>query len=261
MSTIRVAGRIGRGIGLGILLGAAGVAGLLALEIAIARARRYARPEIGPGIRATLGGSGGRTIRMVMLGDSMAAGVGVQTVGDSVGGQLASLLAGPNQRVELSSVAVSGSGSADLDTQVSRALLGRRPDVAVILVGCNDALRLVNPEHAAADLASAVQRLTGAGVGVVVGTCPDLGAARALATPLRQIVGWLGRRIAAAQAPAVREAGGVPVDLAERTGAVFRADAGTLCEDGFHPSADGYRIWAHALYPAVYEAVRTVRSH
>jgi lysophospholipase L1-like esterase len=35
---------------------------------------------------------------------------------------------------------------------------------------------------------------------------------------------------------------------------VFRADAGTLCYDGFHPSADGYRVWAHALYPAVAKA-------
>jgi lysophospholipase L1-like esterase len=46
----------------------------------------------------------------------------------------------------------------------------------------------------------------------------------------------------------------VPVDLAEQTGAVFRADAGTYCHDGYHPSADGYRVWAHALLPAVTEA-------
>jgi lysophospholipase L1-like esterase len=89
---------------------------------------------------------------------------------------------------------------------------------------------------------------------VVVGTCPDLGALRALAPPLRQVVGMMGRRMARAQAAAVLAAGGAVVDLAEETGAVFRADAGTLCYDGFHPSADGYRVWAHALYPAVAKA-------
>jgi lysophospholipase L1-like esterase len=52
----------------------------------------------------------------------------------------------------------------------------------------------------------------------------------------------------------VLDAGGAVVDLGEETGAVFRADAGTLCHDGFHPSADGYRVWAHALYPAVAQA-------
>lgn len=49
------------------------------------------------------------------------------------------------------------------------------------------------------------------------------------------------------------------VDLAAETGAVFRADAGAFCFDGFHPSADGYRIWAHALYPAVRAAALTPR--
>ncbi|HWB34763.1 MAG TPA: hypothetical protein VHA75_01940, partial [Rugosimonospora sp.] len=58
-----------------------------------------------------------------------------------------------------------------------------------------------------------------------------------------------------AQAEAVAAAGGVAVDLAAATGPVFRADSGTLCRDGFHPSADGYRVWAHALYPAVVDAL------
>ena len=55
-------------------------------------------------------------------------------------------------------------------------------------------------------------------------------------------------------------AGGVPVDLASIAGPVFRADAGTLCHDGYHPSADGYRVWAHALMPAVLDAI-SVSDH
>jgi lysophospholipase L1-like esterase len=125
----------------------------------------------------------------------------------------------------------------------------------VILVGANDATGLRRPADAAAALGGAVARLVVAGVPVVVGTCPDLGAVRAIAPPLRQLVGLLGRRVARAQDAAVRAAGGVPVDLAALTGAVFRADAGTLSNDGYHPSADGYRVWAHALMPAVREAI------
>jgi lysophospholipase L1-like esterase len=154
-------------------------------------------------------------------------------------------------------VAVAGSHGGDLATQVARALLGERPDVAVILIGTNDATGMRRPTDAAAYLGGAVRRLRDAGVSVVVGTCPDLGAVRAFAPPLRQLLGLLGRRIARAQTDAVREAGGVPVDLAERAGPVFRADAGTLCYDGFHPSADGYRVWAHALLPAIMEAAST----
>jgi len=126
--------------------------------------------------------------------------------------------------------------------------------VAVVLIGAHDATSMRAPEEAAAQLGQAVRRLRDAGVQVVVGTCPDLGAIRSIAPPLRQVAGMLGRRMAKAQATAVQEAGGVVVDLGVETGAVFRADAGTLCYDGFHPSADGYRVWAHALYPAVAKA-------
>jgi lysophospholipase L1-like esterase len=158
------------------------------------------------------------------------------------------------RHVLLSSVGVAGSRSTDLATQVARALLGDKPDVAVVLIGANDATGLRVPEEAAEHLGAAVRRLREARVEVVVGTCPDLGAVRSIAPPLRQVAGLLGRRVAKAQAKAVVAAGGVVVDLAEETGAVFRADAGTLCYDGFHPSADGYRVWAHALFPAVEEA-------
>ena len=105
----------------------------------------------------------------------------------------------------------------------------------MILIGAGDATSLRPPNEAAAYLAAAVRRLRDAGVEVVVGTCPDLGATRAFAPPLRQIVGWLGRRVAQAQAAAVHAAGGDVVDLARETGPVFRADPGALCLDGSTP--------------------------
>jgi lysophospholipase L1-like esterase len=247
--------RIGRALATTLVAGTVGGAAVLAAEALIARSRRYAEPQLGLALRATIGPGDAPPLRLVLLGDSSALGVGVDSVSDTVAGQLATLLsegpAGSARRVALSSVGVSGSRSTDLATQVARALLGERPDVAVILVGANDATGLRRPGEAAAYLGAAVRRLRDAGVEVVVGTCPDLGAVRAIAPPLRQVVGWLGRRVAGAQAAVVREAGGTVVDLAAETGPVFRADAGTLCYDGFHPSADGYRVWAHALLPAV----------
>jgi lysophospholipase L1-like esterase len=254
-----LAGRIGKTTAATLLAGAVGSVALLAGEVIAARARRYAKPTMGLALRTSMGPSAAPVLRLVLLGDSAAIGVGVEWLSETVGGQLARLLAegtaeaGP-RHVMLSSVGVAGSRSTDLATQVARALLGDRPDVAVVLIGAHDATALRSPEESAQHLGSAVGRLRDAGVQVVVGTCPDLGALRAIAPPLRQVAGMLGRRMAKAQARAVTDAGGVVVDLADETGAVFRADAGTLCYDGFHPSADGYRVWAHALFPAVEEA-------
>jgi lysophospholipase L1-like esterase len=247
-------------------LAAAGIGGVavVAAEVVAARTHRYAKPALGLAVRTSVGPAAAPPLRLTLLGDAAALGVGVDRVGDTIGGQLADLLAGNpresgSRRVELSSVAVAGSRSGDLPTQVSRALVGIRPDVAVILIGAGDATGLRRPAEAAAHLGEAVRRLRGAGVEVVVGSCPDLAACRAFAPPLRQLIGWHGRRVARAQAVAVHTAGGDVVDLAAETGPVFRADAGALCFDGFHPSADGYRIWAHALYPAVAAAAVSVR--
>jgi lysophospholipase L1-like esterase len=250
--------RLGRAATLAMVASALGTVTVLAAEALAARTRRYAKPALDLALRATIGPPQAPALRLTLLGDAAALGVGVDSVGETIGGQLAELLAadGSNpRRVELSSVAVAGSHSADLGPQVARALLGARPDIAVILIGAGDATGLRRPGEAAAHLAAAVRRLRDAGVEVVVGTCPDLGAAWAYAPPLRQIVGWLGRRVARAQAPAAHVAGADIVDLATEAGPVFRADAGTLCFDGYHPSADGYRVWAHALYPAVVAAV------
>ncbi|MEO3742138.1 SGNH/GDSL hydrolase family protein [Plantactinospora sp. B5E13] len=260
-------GRLVRGAAATLIAGTAGGLALLVGEAFLARTRRYAQPELGLALRSTVGRTGAPPLRLVLLGDSAALGVGVERAEDTVGGQLARLVSegaapngGPERQVWLSSVGVSGSRSTDLATQVARALLGERPDVAVILVGANDATSLRRPGEAAAHLGAAVRRLRTAGVRVVVGTCPDLGAVRAIAPPLRQLVGWFGRRTARAQAVAVVEAGGTVVDLAAETGAVFRADPGTLCHDGYHPSADGYRVWAHALLPAVARAAAGTRQ-
>lgn len=262
-----VAARLVRGTAVALLAGTAGGVALLVGEALLARTRRYAQPELGLALRSTVGRDGAPPLRLVLLGDSAALGVGVDRVDDTVGGQLARLLAegagspsGGERQVLLSSVGVSGSRSADLATQVARALLGERPDVAVILIGANDAIGLRRPGEAAAHLEAAVRRLRAAGVRVVVGTCPDLGAVRAIAPPLRQLAGYAGRRVARAQTLAVLKAGGTVVDLAAGTGPVFRADAGTLCHDGYHPSADGYRVWAHALLPAVARAAAASRQ-
>ena len=249
MNAHRLVRRLAKGAGIAFIAGTLGGAALLAAEAVAARQRRYAKPDLGLAVRAAIGSSDKPTLRLVLLGDATALGVGVDNVADTVGGQLAEMLASAGAKVALSTVAVAGARCSDLATQVARAQLGPRPELAVILIGTNDATHLVRPGEAAASLATAVRRLRDAGTSVVVGTCPDLGAVRAIAQPLRQLVGWYGRHMARAQAGAARAAGASVVDLAGQVGPVFRADAGMLCHDGFHPSADGYRVMAYALYP------------
>ena len=239
---------------------AAGLVGLgvLAVEGLVAARRQYVSSDLAPSVTGTFGGGNTPPLRLTMLGDSTAAGLGVEETDETVGGRLSELIASTGRRVQLDSVAVTGSRAADLGPQVSRALVRGAPDIAVVLIGANDAIHFTPLDELERNIAGAVRRLTAAGSAVVVGTCPDLGAARNFAQPLRELVGWAGRRVAAASEQGTVDGGGVPVDLSARTGPVFRADPGTLSEDRYHPSADGYQLWALALYPAVYEAARSV---
>ncbi|HEV7209229.1 MAG TPA: SGNH/GDSL hydrolase family protein [Mycobacteriales bacterium] len=234
---------------------AALAADVLALQAFAAFRREYLPAESAPSIDGDYGDPSDPTVRLVVLGDSTGAGVGVTETDESVGGRLAALLAAGHLHIQLSGVAVFGSRAGDLGPQVSRALLNR-PDIAVVLVGANDATHGTSARRIRPALIGAIRRLRAAGVPVVLGTCPDLGAAQSVARPLRDVLAAYGRRVAQTQADAGTRAGALVVDLAARTGPAFRANpAGTLAADEFHPSAGGYELWAQALLPAVRDAV------
>lgn len=238
--------------GLAGLATVTGLAVMMAAEALAAARRHYLDPDSAPDADGGYGDAADPVLRLALLGDSTAAGVGARQRIGTVGAQLATLLAADGRRVELTDFAVSGSRTRDLMPQVSRALLGR-PDVAVVLVGANDATHLEPLRSVRSAGVAALGRLQDAGVAVVLGTCPDLGAARALAQPLRALAGWRGRRVADSQQDAAGTLGVVTVDLAALTGPAFRRDAATFADDAFHPSAAGYQLWAAALLPAVRE--------
>lgn len=232
---------------------------VLGAEVGVTLSRDYLRGPDAPVADADLAGRGpgAEALRLVVLGDSTAAGVGASSTGTSVAGRLAeAVVLELGTPVTLRSVAVSGAEASDLEEQVDRAL-AQRPDVALILIGANDVTALTPLDSVRADVAGAVERLRGAGAAVVVGTAPDMGSATAFPRPLRDLAGWRGAAVAGASAQAVRGAGGTAVDLARLTGPSFReAPEVMLSVDRFHPSDEGYALWAQALSPAVLDAAR-----
>lgn len=234
----------------------AAVAGILGVEALLVVRRDFLGADDAPPLTTTMSGpADGRPLRLAILGDSTAAGVGVTRTEDSVAARLAADAARAGRRVALVPLGVSGARAADLAGQVDAALTSP-PDVAVVLVGANDSTHLTGLGSIRRDLRAAVAELRAAGVEVVVGTCPDMGTATAFARPLRDVVAWSGRRVAAAERKAVLDAGGRPVDIGAETGPAFRADPDRyLSEDEFHPSADGYALWTEALLPAFHAAL------
>jgi lysophospholipase L1-like esterase len=197
----------------------------------------------------------GTPIRLVMLGDSSAAGFGVDRPRDTPGALLATGLAERLHRpVELRSLAVVGAMSAGLVPQCELALAWR-PDLAVILVGANDVTHRVRVPVAVGHLADTVRQFRAAGAEVIVGTCPDLGTIRPIQPPLRWFARQWSRDMAAAQTVSVVEAGGSTVSLGDLLGPEFAASPETMFSaDRFHPSAAGYLAATAALLPTVIAA-------
>jgi lysophospholipase L1-like esterase len=243
-------------------LGAA-IYGLLRIEAAIAR-HVIGGPNDEPPPDATgwYGrGRPGPAIKLALLGDSGAAGYGVERVEETPGAVLASALGEhADRRVHLRSFAVVGARSSDLVTQVDRAI-ATGPAVTIILIGVNDITHRVLPAQSVRHLSEAVRRLREAGSEVIVGTCPDLGTLQPVAPPLRQVGRAWSRRLATAQTIAVVEQGGRTVSLGSILGPEFAAAPAVLFgPDRFHPSAAGYRSVAQVLLPSVLASLDLVRD-
>jgi lysophospholipase L1-like esterase len=240
-------------------LGLAGVAayGLLLGQAKLARRaipRALKRPPVCDGMYGT--DQPGRPLTLAILGDSSAAGYGVDMPRDTPGALLATGLAEvAGQPVRVVCRAVVGARSAGLAVQVD-AVLRERPDVTVVMVGGNDVTQRVRPQDAVRSLDQQVRRLRAAGGEVVVGTCPDLGTIRPIQPPLRWVARRASRTLAAAQTIAVVEAGGRSVSLGDLLGPEFLASPHEMFSaDRFHPSAEGYSAAAAALLPSVAAAL------
>lgn len=253
-----------RALGLIVALAGAGLVAAgaysgLRRQAAIAR-RRIGKPlgeDALDADRVWRAAKPGEPLHLLLLGDSIAAGLGAERRKDTLGARLAKGAGRQTHRpVSLRTAAIVGSESSALDAQIDTLPHAYQADVAVIIVGGNDVTHRVPVSTSVAHLKAAIQRLDELGIPVVVGTCPDLGALRPVPQPLRALGSRLSRQLAAAQAVAAVDAGARPVSLSRAVGPFFISQPNEMFSlDRFHPSALGYRRTAEALLPAVLDAI------
>lgn len=238
----------------------AGLAGWALLQAEVQVAKRIIGE--GPGIpqkhEGTYGAGIGEAHRILVLGDSTAAGVGASRPGEAIGAIVATGVAALSGRpVELRNASLSGATSPQLLSQLERGLRDMPdPEVAIIMIGANDVKERLDRAVSVRALSETVSRLVSRGTAVVVGTCPDLGTVRPIPQPLRALVQRWSRDLAAAQTVAVVEAGGRTVSTGDLLGPSFReSPAQMFSADGLHPSSAGYARAAAALLPSVVDGL------
>lgn len=187
-------------------------------------------------------------LRLLVLGESTAAGVGAGDHGAALGGQVSRALSAATGRAVAWRVLGRNGATAhatrrDLLEPASEVAA----DVAVIALGVNDTLRFHAPARWTRDLAALVEAVRGrcGAVPVVLSAVPPVGRFPALPQPLRGVLGLRARlldRAAARFAAAGERVVHVPMPPVEGV----EAD-GFFCEDRFHPSPRGYALWGAAL--------------
>ncbi|MEW9900769.1 SGNH/GDSL hydrolase family protein [Chitinivorax sp. PXF-14] len=201
---------------------------------------RWATPTLPEafGVREGIRGEGA-ALRIVIVGDSAAAGVGVPSQDEALAGRLVSRLA-QTHRVAWRLVARSG-----VDTQALLQLLAQSAtdpfDIAVVSIGVNDvtsSIRLAEWRAGQGRLLDLLRDKYGV-AHIVLAPIPPMHAFPALPQPLRWYLGDRARRFNQHRYQLVSARRDCSLLVND-----FPLRAELMAEDGFHPGPAIYSQWA-----------------
>jgi len=208
----------------------------------------------------TFGPDGAPEVRIVLIGDSTVTGPGLDHPDELWMRQVVRRLAGP-YRVSVQNHAVGGARARDVLMYQVRAAVRIAPDIALVSVGANDALRRIRIGRFEAELTAIVTALRATGALVVLAGVGDVGTAPRLPFPLKMVVRERSRAADRVHARvAARHDGVVKVPIGELTNEQFRRRPELFCADLFHPSRAGHEVWAEAAYPVLEEVLAQLSS-
>jgi lysophospholipase L1-like esterase len=211
--------------------------------IRVRRTTEAMPPAAGPRT-GRVGDPAGEPLRVGVVGESTAAGCGVDRHDQGFAGALArDLSARTGRPVEWHVVGQDGATARRIRYRLLPQL-GDGMDVAVLLAGVNDVLTRRAPSQWAEDLEAIVRDLVTRADRVVVAGLPPFGAFPAMPATLRR---YLAERAAALDEVSRQVC--ARQQRARWVGAatLLPAGPGFFAADNFHPSAIGYRYWARMV--------------
>ena len=180
------------------------------------------------------------TATVMAFGDSLFAGYGV-AASDSLPSQLEQALKAGGRDVKLINAAVSGDTTADGVARLDWSLAAK-PDVVLLELGSNDALRALDPALTRANLEKILDRLKAAKVSVVL---IGMLAPRNLGTDYAKKFDAIYPELAAKY--------GVPLYPFVLDGVAL--DPALTQADGMHPNPQGVGVMVKRMLPTVEKAL------
>jgi len=221
-------------------------------------------PESGPML--------GDRLRLVVLGDSTTAGVGVDRPEHALPHLIAQRVADAERReVHVVNYGWAGARVCHLvSEQLPRALRPLRPedeegfldgaDLVAVVIGANDATHRTRPASFRADLRATLEAIRAAAphARVVHAGIPTFRGALRTLEPLMFITDHYARLLRPISRVETERAGVAYADLARDVPPRIRGRADVLASDRFHLSAIGYAAWADVIVEALYGQARPV---
>ena len=243
-------------------------AGLVAVQFMRLRRMEFLPPHPGFYVNHRVdprGRGAGQRLRLVVLGDSTTAGVGVERAEDSLPYLLAERIAArENVQVHVVSYGWAGARAADVaEKQLPRAREPLRAgddapflagaDVVAVVVGSNDATHQTAPGRYRSAMRTTMDGVRAAApdARIVLAGIPRFrGALRAI-EPLITLADAYARLLRPISRAEAERVGAAYADLA--AGVPPRIERGMefLSSDNFHPSVIGYSLWADVIFEAL----------
>ena len=205
-------------------------------EAAGARTGQCQGPDCGPN------DSLGAPLRLLIVGDSSAAGVGAAEQGQALAGQL-SLALGAHRSVDWTLFAKTGATTRSTLRRL-HTLSPSRYDIAVVALGVNDTTRGASAAAWTRRMTQLFDRLhhTYGAQHIYISQLPPMGRFPLLPQPLRWVLGRHAARLDRSLAQLCHihpQAQYVVIDM--------EMDTTLMASDGFHPGPQVYTIWAQIL--------------
>ncbi|MBY6709349.1 SGNH/GDSL hydrolase family protein [Rhodococcus sp. BP-241] len=200
------------------------------------------------GLNGRIDGTDARAVQLVVLGDSLAAAVGVDQHADALGGHLARRInARTGRPVEWTIVGRSGATAREVLGLVDDVVLGAA-DIVVVSVGVNDTKNLHSRATWRAQLSALLDRVIDAAPRAAILFIPlaPLAEFPALPAPLKTV---LGRRADDFTAIASELIATRPRILLSDV--AFEPSHRMFASDGFHPSSELHGIFADGVVTAL----------
>jgi len=195
-------------------------------------------------------------LRIVCVGDSSMTGPGLDSI-DSIFIRRIAHSYADRFHIELISLAVGGSRASDVIEGQLQGAVEAGPDIAVVSVGSNDAIRGVGTAKYRAAMDHIIERLGEVSGAILVVGNGDLATIPRLPAPLRPYMRHRSRIFneVAAEAASAHPAT-IKVHTRGRMSTAFDGDLSMFAGDQFHASDEGHRVFAEEAAPAFAAALR-----